>query len=190
MKTLKLTALAVLTLAVSACSNPVENKEDAAKAMQRLAFATKSAGAKNYNMAGAATQTLTATVAGKEGSATVNFSVNEETGALEAKINYDGFSADGNNTFDGNLDASLLVQLNLEDLSQGMSIDMHMSGAVTMSGDYDSDLSFDVILSMKLGDLDNLSGNVVQVTLDGWVDADGQRYTYDHETLSIDTTRS
>ena len=187
MKTLKIAAFAILAVAFSACGSAIESKEDAAQALQRLAFATNSASADKQNPGSGLTGDMTVTVQGKEGSATVTLSVDSTTGSLAANIVYDEFSADGVNTFDGDLATALKLHVDLENLLAGMQIDLTMKGAVVMEGEYDASLEVDVVFSMKLSDLENLDGARVEVTLDGRMSADGQEYVFENETLVVET---
>ncbi|MGI5862663.1 MAG: hypothetical protein ACOX6T_11480 [Myxococcales bacterium] len=176
-------------MAISACGGGIESKEDAAKALQRLAFATKSASGDKASPGGALSGSLTMTVDGKEGSATVTYSFDLKTGLFSADVTYDDFSADGVNTFDGNMSTTMAFKMDLENPLAGMSLDLTMKGEVEMTGEYNADIEVDVVFSMKVSDLENLEGASVEATIDGRVVADGEEYVFDNESLMIETAK-
>ena len=187
MKNVKILSFALVAMVLTACGGGIESKEDAAKALQRLAFATNNAGGKKASPGGALSGGMTITVDGKEGSATLTYAIDTETGLFTADVTYDEFSADGENTFDGNLATTMKFSMDLENLLAGMSLDLTMKGEVEMSGEYDASLEVDVLFSMKVSDLENLDGASVKVTIDGRVAADGKEFVFDNESMTIET---
>ncbi len=184
----------VVALALVGCGSGIGSKQDAAGAMQRLSVASSSAsvGAQQSPLTSKLKAGGTATVSGKSGSATVTYNGTVTDGGLSSTMSfhvvYAGYSADGKNTFDGTEDFSTKTAISVNPGSVSADVEMAMQGSVTMKGDYDSKVDFNIKSTASAASL-SASGGQVAVKLDGTVTADGQTYTFNNETLTVDASK-
>ncbi|MFN7130926.1 MAG: hypothetical protein ACK4N5_02515 [Myxococcales bacterium] len=194
MKLVRVIGIALCALSLTACANRIESKEDAARAMQRIGAAGNAAGNRQGQLPGpAAGQELSITVPGKTGTATVTIKAIEATAdglKLTEQIVYKEFSADGENTLDGTLDLVITAKFEFTDTTGSATIVMAMKGTVEMTGEYDSTVSFDLRMTSSTNDLRNQSGATIKVVMDGTVTADGKTFTYDNETIAVETVKA
>jgi hypothetical protein len=192
MKALKLAGLIALVAAMAACGsndkNGINNKDDAAKAMQKLSDATSQActASQQQSPLYASGLEVSATVHGRKGTATVT--IHSDDGMnMSADIDYNGYSADGTNVFDG----TFSIDLTFGTLTEtAMSMTMTMLGDVTMSGDYDASLEFDITETMTTSTSMATGRTTVTMTLDGSITADGVTYSFDNEEFTYDESYS
>lgn len=192
MKLIRLISISTCAVALTACGNSINSREDAARAMQRIAAAGSSAGQQGSNLPGAGLDaSFTVTVPGKSGSATVTIEAMELDGlngmTLKEKITYDEFTLDGENTLDGTMEMVLSIDFALGSGSMSATMTQEMKGQIEMTGEYDSTLDFDVRMTANLADMGNQSGASIELVMDGTVTADGQTFTWANEKVVVET---
>lgn len=185
MKSLKFVVLGAFAAALTACGggDSISSKEDAAKAMNRLAYATNSAGA-NQSPGSNFGSEITVTVNGKQGTAKVTQTVEfgGSSGTVTQKIEYKDFSADDENVYNG----TMTLKMDISGVGNSGSIKMTMTGNVSMEGEYESDTEFDISISMTATELASQNGAKVTMVMDGHVTADGTRFDYANESVSVE----
>ncbi len=175
----------VVALSLSACGSAITSKQDAANAMQRLGSAASSV---DNGSGGGSGFSAGGTVQGKKGTATVSMNASVSGGSTAAgyDIAFHGYSADGNNTYDGTLTVSTSVNVG----TNGVQVLYKMKGNVTSSGEYNSTMVVDITETASVTSFSDHSGGQVNVTLDGFVTADGSTYTWNNEAVTVTASKS
>ncbi len=189
MKSLKLTVLGVLSLALAACGGSIQSKEDAVKVLQRL----ESMGAGASTSRQGLTEklfTFGVNLPGESGTASCQVSTDLVTTETSVEMTFDisatmkAFSPDGRNSYDGTESLHYTLSAGVTDTTATGSVSMTVVADMQVAGDYNNHVTADVTVTLDARAIAATSGTVT-MTVDGTITADGTTYTYDPETFEI-----
>jgi hypothetical protein len=180
--------LSVLFVATAAaCSKPVETKEDATAVSHQAASAGQTATQQALIKLSIAQPGTTVEVKGQTGTAKVSVISDVDTGGARTttnfavRIEFVGYSPDGDNTYDGWLDERVGVVAD----GSGAKVAFTLKGDLKVSGDYDSHLVLDLTMSVDAAKAQPGSSGSVEVVMKGTVKADGKTWVFDENVIRI-----
>ncbi|MGC4121846.1 MAG: hypothetical protein QM765_46160 [Myxococcales bacterium] len=188
MKTLKVMMLGVLSLSLAACGGSIQNKQDAAKVLQRME--SMGAGSTTQKQ-GLGSNVFTGTVQLQgQGTATCEVSTDLAYTTTSVDVTIDvaatmkGFSPDGKNTYDGTESLHYVLSTGVTDTTATGSVLMTVKADMQVGGEYNNHVKADVTMALDASVVAATTGTV-KMTLNGTIVVDGTTYTYDHESYEV-----
>jgi hypothetical protein len=184
MRSIQLTLVAVVAVALSACGGAKLSKEGAVQALFQAQQPSSKAGQSLVERAlasGATTITVEADCT-RGGKAKVVFTgdAGNTSGSFTYKLTYNNCNQDGANTYNGTLD----MTYTFSGSPTSAEVAMAMKGRIDISGEISDYVDANITLTVSATATSATSGSVT-IRTNGSIRTSAESYTYNNETITI-----